>query len=118
MAASENDQKMTKYFKFIGDLSFKDWMAIGKKQGLDPADLKRLMTKPRIIKTVYANNQEFFDNWDYENNKVFFLFFEQDGKAFINTSFDVPADEDSYVHRPAATRYFLSPEELKAILKN
>ena len=118
-----SNEPYDKCFKFLGDLTTHDWIAVGQKLGLNTDDLKSAHTKRQIIHHVYQRNKDWFDSWNIELGKIFFYKFDKanqagDSVTLMNTSFDSPADEDSYVHKPAVERNFLNAEMLKSIFEN
>ena len=109
-----------KHFKYLGDLTSLNWIALGQKLGIPVDDFKSAHTKRQIIRLVYDQKKEWIDSWDMDDGKIYFYKFdkEADGEekvTIMNTSFDEPADPDSYSHKPAIQKNFLTREMFNAI---
>ena len=108
-----------KCYKFLGDLTTQDWIAVGQKLGLNTDEFKSAHTKRQIIRLVYSRNKEWFKSWDTIKGKIYFFKFikksQDEETEYMNTSFDEPTEPESYVHKPAVERNFLTEEMLNSI---
>ena len=114
---SSDVKAFDKRYKKFGDLTAKDWLAVGRKLKLSVDDMKKTRTKGQLIKFIYDNKQEWFNELDLTADRIYFHKFniEKDGekRTIMNTQFDAPHDASEYKYSPAHTRFFLSPEQLK-----
>ena len=106
-------------FKFLGDLTTQDWYAVGQKLGVQSDVSKSVKNKRQLIQLVYRHNRQWFNEWDIENNKIYFYKYDQttNGKqhTILNTSFDEPTNSDEYQHKPAMSNNFLAENKLNEI---
>ena len=110
-----------KCYKLYGDLTTKDWIAIGKKLELSVDELKKTRTKGQLIKFIYDQKQQWFDALDLAADRIYFYKFviEKESKkvTILNTQFEQPPDAADYEYSPAQVRFFLSVDKIKALCK-
>ena len=113
------DKITDKVYKRYGDLTAKEWIAVGRKLKLSIEDLKRCRTKDQLLRFIFREKQDWFNDLDLDNDFVYFYKFKhvKDEKEILvlNTSFDEPHDVSSYSYKPCQKRFFLNKDKLNEI---
>ena len=66
-------------YKHYGDLTAKDWLAVGRKLKIPVDDMKKTKTKGELIKFIYDSKQEWFNELDITADRIYFFKFNAFG---------------------------------------
>ena len=108
-----------KCYKFLGDLTTQDWIAVGQKLGLTLTNSSQLTLKGREFDWCTAEIRNGSSLGTRSRAKSTFISLSKKSQdeeiEYMNTSFDEPTEPESYVHKPAVEQNFLTEEMLNSI---